>query len=140
MAATKKAISKAKYDEIKKYLHVPADDAGVMKKFNISQTTTRDIRNTRDYGEYCERRFRYHGYPKRPKMNNAEPKTIKGACTIPDTKGMPMVILSSTQVESEPKKDNTSLLTKVIAVFFVFCLCAAVAALTYKLLCWGFGL
>lgn len=140
MAATKKAISKTRYNEIKKYLHDPADDAGVMKKFGISQTTTRDIRNTRDYAEYCERRFRYHGYPKRAKYN-AEPKTseVKGASApTPDKAKMPLVIPVPVPIEAE--KDDTSVLAKVVGTFLILCLCAAIATLTYKLICWGFGL
>lgn len=138
MAATKKAISKARYNEIKKYLHAPADDAGVMKKFGISQTTTRDIRNTRDYAEYCERRFRYHGYPKRFNSNTK----VKVPMDVPilDSSGDKMPTIIPIIAPAKPKKDDTDILTKVIGVFLVLCLCAAVAALTYKLLCWSFGL
>ena len=138
MAATKKAISKAKYDEIKKYLKVPADDAGVMKKFGISHTTTRDIRNTRDYAEYCERRFRYHGYPKRVNNNTKAKVPMDVPILTPSGDEIPTIIPIITPTKT--KKDNTDVLTKVISVFLVLCLCAAAAALTYKLLRWGFGL
>lgn len=138
MAATKKAISKAKYDEIKKYLHVPADDAGVMKKFSISQTTTRDIRNTKDYAEYCERRFRYHGYPKRSANLGSKMPVMSSHISAPDKVKTPIVIPVPVPVEDE--KDDMSVLAKIVTVFLILCLCVAIATLTYKLLCWGFGL
>ena len=58
-------ITREKYNKIKQACNAPADDAKVMQKFGISQTTCRQIRNTEDYQEYCERVFRYHGHPVR---------------------------------------------------------------------------
>ena len=61
---THNRITKTRYNQIKKNLKTPADDANAMREFGICATSCRNIRLTKNYDEYCERVFRYHGHPK----------------------------------------------------------------------------
>lgn len=58
-------ITRERYKKIKTCLKKPEDDIKAVEVYGISYTTARQIRNTKDYDEYCERVFRYHGHPKR---------------------------------------------------------------------------
>lgn len=56
-------ISENKYNAMKRVTKVPADDANTMRAFGVGASTCRNVRNTANYQEYCERVFRYHGHP-----------------------------------------------------------------------------
>lgn len=60
-------ISENKYNAMKRVTKVPADDHRTMELFGVGASTCRNVRNTENYQEYCERVFRYHGHPNRPK-------------------------------------------------------------------------
>lgn len=60
-------ISENKYNAMKRVTRVPADDHRTMKLFGVGASTCRNVRNTENYQEYCERVFRYHGHPNRVK-------------------------------------------------------------------------
>lgn len=57
-------ITEEKFKKIKKDCRTPFDDPLVSEKHKISTRTARQIRNSKNYQEYTERVFRYHGYPK----------------------------------------------------------------------------
>lgn len=73
-------ITKDKYNQIKRFLNENKSkfkktenlDEAACKKFGISRSSARSIRNTKDYAEYCERVFRYHGHPKKGTTAKAE--------------------------------------------------------------------
>ena len=65
-------ITMKKYKTLKQVLKTPADDASAVRKFGVSKTTCRMVRNTADYAEYCERRFRYHGNPAGGKKSRSQ--------------------------------------------------------------------
>lgn len=77
-------ITKDKYNQIKAFLDQNAKnynktanlDEAACKKFGIGDTTSRAIRNTEDYVAYCERKFRFHGNPKK-KTPAKRPVTAK---------------------------------------------------------------
>lgn len=51
-ANAKNCITEEKYLKIKSELNSPKDDCRIMKKYGIGATTTRRIRNTKNYYEY----------------------------------------------------------------------------------------
>lgn len=57
-------ITEAKFKAIKKDCKTPFDDPLVAEAHGVSVTTARNVRNSNNYQEYCERVFRYHGHPK----------------------------------------------------------------------------
>lgn len=57
-------ITKEKFSQIKKEVSTPSEDVAVAKKFEVGGCTVRNIRLSKDYQEYCERVFRFHGFPK----------------------------------------------------------------------------
>ena len=71
-------ITKERYNAAKKWLHTPADDEKVAKRFDFSVRTSRMIRNTKNYEEYLEQRFRYHGHP-RKQAQSSSTKRHEGA-------------------------------------------------------------
>lgn len=126
-----KRITKERYDEIKKHLKVPADDAGVMAKFDIGKTTTRYIRNTKDYQEYCEKVFRFHGNPRKRGHNDSKASGQQRAVTEKRVEPEPLTIgfelyepterkLDSFEaMEGEMKSLRAYLFTMVFLPFFV---------------------
>lgn len=57
-------ITEERFKAIKKDCSTPFDDPFVAEKHDVGLTTVRNIRNSTNYQEYCERVFRYHGHPK----------------------------------------------------------------------------
>lgn len=61
---THNRITEERYRQMKELLKAPADDRVIAQTFGVSTSTCRNVRNTKDYAEYCERVFRYHGHPR----------------------------------------------------------------------------
>lgn len=72
MAATKHAMTKQMYNQMKPYLRKPSDDFLVMKRFGYSKTVVKMVRNTKDWHEYEQRLHRFGGYPR--KNQSATPR------------------------------------------------------------------
>lgn len=70
-------ISENKYNAMKRVTKTPADDKNTMRAFKVSASTCRNVRNTANYQEYCERVFRYHGYPKTKAKIKVETRAVK---------------------------------------------------------------
>lgn len=65
----KKAI---KQDDAGKYAYIEDQDRDIGKRFGVSKTTIRNIRNTDNYQTYCEKIFRFHGHPRTKHISEDE--------------------------------------------------------------------
>lgn len=75
-------ITEEKYNQLKQVLKSPADDAEVKKKYQVGRTTCQNVRNTKNYQEYCERVFRFHGHPKAKKVSTPAPRATGASLTL----------------------------------------------------------
>lgn len=64
---THNRITKEKYQNIKTKAKRPEQDAELAKEFEVSISTIRNIRRTKNYEAYLERVLRFHGNPKSKK-------------------------------------------------------------------------
>lgn len=111
-------ISENKYNAMKRATKSPADDANTMRAFGVGASTVRNVRNTANYQEYCERVFRYHGHP-----NKA--RTIKTPA-IMVANDLDKASLSQRFPEPKP-----SMLGLVLLFFFVMLLSAFTVGLVW---------
>lgn len=128
-------MTKEIYNKMKPELKTPADDQKAMEKYGFGQATVRNVRNTKDFTEYCERVFRYHGYPhrngtpiKKPQQTTATAQRI----TMTNLSADPVYRAGERQAR-ESRKEN---LLAILLVVLLVCLVAYIAILPFLVGAW----
>lgn len=113
-------ITAEKYKQLKAELHSPVDDDIAIAKYGLSRTTCRMVRNTANYAEYCERRFRYHGNPQARYAARSTVRSQVGAVGIPKPK--PEVVASNkaeNAVEREMREASATIRTLLFLMVII---------------------
>ncbi len=112
------------YNEVKPKLRSTQNYSGVMRKYKISQTTCRAIKNTASYAEYRERSLKSH----KPKTSQQLERLVREATYDRPTQ------------PATPQTPSRSAGEKAGAIFLLACLFTIAAGLAIGALRWGLGL
>ena len=128
---TQNRVTEEKYKQIKAFVTeqelkgkmMSQIDAAVEKKFGFKQSTSQNIRRTKDYQGYCERVFRFHGNPVK------KPATMKKSSKKAENINPQIFVLASAP---EANTDRSGRLLAFIIGIILAVLSAVVVALLWR--------